>query len=71
MNKPLEKKPMSVALGVIGGSGAYDLLTNGGLGEKVNTVILKTPYGESAPIHHFRAGDLHYLLLSRHSETDY
>ena len=71
MNKPLDKKPMSVALGVIGGSGAYDLLTNGGLGEKVNTVTLKTPFGESAPVHHFRAGNLHYLFLSRHGETDY
>ena len=71
MNKPLDKKPMSVALGVIGGSGAYDLLTNGGLGEKVNTLTLKTPFGESAPIHHFRAGNLHYLFLSRHGETDY
>ncbi len=61
----------TVALGVIGGSGAYDLLANEVLGEKVNSAVFETPFGESAPIHHFRAEDLDYLFLSRHGEKDY
>ena len=61
----------SVSLGVIGGSGAYDLLANEVLGEKVSSTTLETPFGESAPIHHFRTDDLDYLFLSRHGESDY
>ena len=68
MNK-LSEKPVS--LGVIGGSGAYDLLANGVLGESANTATLETPFGDSAPIHHFRANDMDYLFLSRHGEKDY
>lgn len=60
-----------ISLGVIGGSGAYDLLTHGVFGEKQGTTTLETPFGKSAPIHHFRAGNLHYLFLSRHGEKDY
>ena len=37
MNKSPGKGPISILLGVIGGSGAYDLLTNGALGENVDT----------------------------------
>ena len=33
MNKSPGKDPISTPLGVIGGSGAYDLLTNGAPGE--------------------------------------
>ena len=71
MNKSPGKGPISIPLGVIGGSGAYDLLTKGVLGENVGTITLETPFGESAPIHHFRAGNLEYLFLSRHGEKDY
>ncbi len=71
MNKSLDKISTSISLGVIGGSGAYDLLADGVLGEKVDTVTLETPFGKSAPIHHFRAGNLQYLFLSRHGEKDY
>ena len=71
MNKSPGKGPISISLGVIGGSGAYDLLTNGVLGENVGTITLETPFGESAPIHHFRAGNLEYLFLSRHGEKNY
>ena len=71
MNKSTAKTPISISLGVIGGSGAYDLLANKALGENINTLTLETPFGESAPIHHFRAGNLEYLFLSRHGEKDY
>ena len=71
MNNSPEKDPSPVSLAVIGGSGAYNLLANGVLGEKQSTTIFQTPFGKSAPIHHFRAGNLHYLFLSRHGEKDY
>ena len=71
MNNPSEKDHPPVSLGVIGGSSAYKLLANGVLGEKQNTIIFDTPFGKSAPIHHFRAGSLHYLFLSRHGEKNY
>jgi len=71
MNNSSEKDHPAVSLGVIGGSGAYKLLANGVLGEKQNTTIFETPFGKSAPIHHFRAGNLHYLFLSRHGEKNY
>jgi len=71
MNNSPKTDSFSVSLGIIGGSGAYNLLSNGVLGEKQNTAILETPFGKSAPIHHFRAGNLHYLFLSRHGERNY
>jgi len=58
MNNSSEKDLPSVSLGVIGGSGAYNLLTDGALGEKQSTTTLETPFGKSAPIHHFRVGKL-------------
>ena len=71
MNNLLEKDLSSVSLAIIGGSGAYNLLANGVLGENQSTAIHETPFGKSAPIHHFRVGTLHYLFLSRHGEKDY
>ncbi|MCH8158018.1 MAG: MTAP family purine nucleoside phosphorylase [Nitrospinae bacterium] len=61
----------SVSLGVIGGSGAYDLLARGTLGKEQNCAVVETPFGESAPVHHFRTGEMEYLFLSRHGEKDY
>ncbi|PIQ96468.1 MAG: phosphorylase [Nitrospinae bacterium CG11_big_fil_rev_8_21_14_0_20_56_8] len=58
-------------LGVIGGSGAYHLLAAGTLGEEVDCRILETPFGPSAPLHRFRAGEVEFVFLSRHGETDY
>lgn len=71
MKKTLGGNPFSVALCVIGGSGAYNLLAEEALGQEQNRVILDTPFGKSAPIHHFRVGCLEYLFLSRHGEKDY
>mgnify|MGYP005630889749 FL=1 len=71
MKNSSRQTPISVSLGVIGGSGAYDLLANETLGENVETFTLETPFGKSAPAHHFRAGKLEYLFLSRHGEKDY
>ena len=61
----------SVKIAVIGGSGAYHLLTKQSLGEEKKCHNLNTPYGESAPIHHFSFDGLEFLFLSRHGETDY
>ena len=61
----------SVKIAVIGGSGAYHLLTKQSLGKEKKCQNLDTPYGESAPIHHFSFDGLEFLFLSRHGETDY
>ena len=62
---------MKERLAVIGGSGAYHLLTENRLGEETDCQTLDTPFGPSAPIHRFQVGDLAFLFLSRHGETDY
>ena len=62
---------MKERLAVIGGSGAYHLLTQNRLGEETDCRTLDTPFGLSAPIHRFQVGDLAFLFLSRHGETDY
>ena len=56
---------------MIGGSGAYHLLTKESLGKEKNCQNFDTPYGESVPIHHFSIDGLELLFLSRHGETDY
>ena len=71
MNDSPKQTPISISLGVIGGSGAYDLIANRTLGKNLDTFTLETPFGKSAPIHHFRAGNLEYLFMSRHGEKDY
>ena len=62
---------MKNSLAVIGGSGAYHLLAANLLGEELECAARSTPFGESAPIHHFRSGESGFLFLSRHGETDY
>ena len=62
---------MKERLAVIGGSGAYHLLTQNRLGEETECRTLDTPFGPSAPIHRFKADDIGFLFLSRHGETDY
>ena len=61
----------SVRIAVIGGSGAYHLLTKQSLGKEKKCQSFETPYGESVPIHHFSIDGLELLFLSRHGETDY
>lgn len=56
---------------VIGGSGAYHLLTRDLLGGERECLTLDTPYGPSAPLHRFGEGDTGFWFLSRHGETDY
>ena len=58
-------------IAVIGGSGAYHLLADQVLEKEKQCLSLDTPYGASAPIHHFISDDLEFLFLSRHGETDY
>jgi len=62
---------MKERLAVIGGSGAYHLLTQNRLGEETECQTLDTPFGPSTPIHRFKAGDIGFLFLSRHGEADY
>ena len=62
---------MKESLAVIGGSGAYHLLQANLLGEELACAARSTPFGESAPIHHFRTQESGFLFLSRHGETDY
>ena len=66
-----ESEKNSMPIAVIGGSGAYHLLTDQVLGKEKQCLSLDTPYGASAPIHHFISDDLEFLFLSRHGETDY
>ena len=58
-------------IAVIGGSGAYHLLADQSLGKEIKCHNVNTPYGESAPIHHFSFDGLDFLFLSRHGEKDY
>lgn len=66
-----ESAKNSMPIAVIGGSGAYHLLADQVLGKEKKCLSLDTPYGASAPIHHFISDDLEFLFLSRHGETDY
>ena len=63
--------PYNVPFAVIGGSGAYHLLSENNLGEELDCVSIDTPFGESSPLHHFRFGELEFIFLSRHGEKDY
>ncbi len=62
---------MQISLAVIGGSGAYRLLSGQAFGAEKESVTVDTPFGKSAPVHRFAFGDLEFLFLSRHGETDY
>lgn len=62
---------MKIPLAVIGGSGAYQLLADQTLGREIDCVILKTPFGDSAPLHRFASDAGEFLFLSRHGEKDY
>jgi len=64
-------KPYNVSFAVIGGSGAYHLLSENIFGEELDCKVLDTPFGQSSPIHHFRCGESEFIFLSRHGEEDY
>lgn len=66
-----ESAPFKVPIAVLGGSGAYHLLTGQALGQEKDCQVLQTPYGKSAPVHHFSFAGRDFLFLSRHGETDY
>ncbi len=63
--------PFQIPLAVIGGSGAYHLLSDKALGREEACDVLDTPYGKSAPLHVFNFANRKFLFLSRHGETDY
>ncbi len=65
-----------MSLAVIGGSGAYHLLSDNAFGTEVSCSAVDTPFGKSAPVHEFEVGSgssesIRFLFLSRHGETDY
>ena len=62
---------MKTPLAVIGGSGAYHLLAEQTLGRELECTVLKTPFGDSAPLHRFESDAGEFLFLSRHGEKDY
>lgn len=62
---------MDIPLAVIGGSGAYQLLADQTLGREIDCTVLKTPFGDSAPLHRFEDEACEFLFLSRHGEKDY
>ncbi len=62
---------MKSTVAVIGGSGAYHLLTRQALGKETDCAALDTPFGKSAPLHRFTYKNQSFLFLSRHGETDY
>jgi 5'-methylthioadenosine phosphorylase len=62
---------MNIPLAVIGGSGAYQLLADQTLGREIDCTVLKTPFGDSAPLHRFEDEAGEFLFLSRHGEKDY
>ncbi|MBI5178665.1 MAG: MTAP family purine nucleoside phosphorylase [Nitrospinae bacterium] len=59
-------------LAVIGGSRAYDLLKSSGFGAvKGKPHVIKTPFGNSAPVRLFSSSRFSYFFLSRHGEKGY
>ena len=61
--------PEKIAL--IGGSGAYNLLQTEVFGKEISCETVLTPFGPSAPIHHFYFDNKNFLFLSRHGEDNY
>ncbi|HUV05294.1 MAG TPA: MTAP family purine nucleoside phosphorylase [Armatimonadota bacterium] len=61
---------MTNQLAVIGGSQAYSFIRSGELsGERIPPI--KTPFGESQPIHKLHVGGHDILFMSRHGEEGY
>ena len=53
----------TVPIAVLGGSGAYNLLATQALGKEKHCQAIETPYGNSAPIHHFSFKNLDFLKI--------
>ncbi len=59
------------ALAIIGGSQAYDLLTEKAFGKPYKVKVIKTPFGEVANVYRFRKGGISFYFLSRHGDDGY
>ncbi len=55
---------------IIGGSGAYNFQKDI-WGEEIDTVVLRTPFGKSSPVHIFKKKGITYGFISRHGERGY
>lgn len=55
---------------LLGGSGAY-ALPDGTLGRRLSSRRVRTPYGDSNPVHLYDKDGFRYLFLSRHGERGY
>lgn len=65
-------KQKETTLAVIGGSRAYDLLASASFGaEGKKARVVKTPFGDSAPVRKFTGDGFDYFFLSRHGEKGY
>ncbi len=57
-------------IAIIGGSQSHQLLVRGDMrGERIKPV--KTPYGDSPPLHRMQSATGEFLFLSRHGESGY
>ncbi len=61
---------MKPDIAVIARVAAHKSFENLGL-RPIEALVIKTPYGESRPIHLFRHGDLGFAVMSRHGEAGY
>jgi 5'-methylthioadenosine phosphorylase len=65
-------KEKNTTLAVMGGSRAYDLLKAQSFGaEGKKARVVKTPFGDSAPVRKFTGDGFDYYFLSRHGEKGY
>ena len=56
---------------IIGGSGAYDLLAAGSLGNAKKVRVIKTPFGKVSNIRKFEGEEFSFYFLSRHGDDGY
>ena len=59
------------ALAIIGGSGAYKMLSESSFGQAADVAPVSTPFGDVADIKLISANDLDFYFLSRHGLTGY
>ncbi len=51
-------------IGIIGGTGIYEIVT---MGEKIDTRVVKTPYGKSPEVSIFKLHDKEIVFMPRHA----
>ncbi|RMF95157.1 MAG: phosphorylase [Candidatus Schekmanbacteria bacterium] len=64
------KKKCFSKVGIIGGSKAY-LTIDKSWGKQISRKIIKTPFGNSAPLYIYEKDGIHFAFISRHGEKGY